>query len=85
MKFDLKGQELACKPFSTFLFPKHLIIAALQQYYEAQGSGEVPRVRLGTGGVSARQQLDGEFGSTEVSVGAHWNGDLTVCSKPSYC
>lgn len=55
MEFDLKGQGLACKPFSTFLFPSHLIVAALQQYCEAQSSGEVPRVRTW-------QQQDREFG-----------------------
>lgn len=68
VEFDLKGQGLACKAFSTFLFPNHLIIAALQQYYEAQRSEEVPGVRLGTGGVSARQQQDGEFGSRSDCV-----------------
>lgn len=74
VEFDLKGQGLVCKAFSTFLFPNHLIVAA-------QRSREVPRVRLGTGGVSARQQQDGEFGSTEVSVSVYWSRDLTVCSK----
>lgn len=69
----MKGQGLVCKAFSTFLFPNHLIVAA-------QRSGEVPRVRPGTGGVSARQQQDGAFGSAEVSVSAYWSRDLTGCS-----
>lgn len=69
VEFDLKGQGLACKAFSTFLFPSHLIVAALQQYCEAQRSREVPRVRLG----SSRME---NFG-----VSVHWSHDLTVCSK----
>lgn len=72
VEFDLKGQGLACKAFSTFLFPNHLIVAALQRYCKAQRSGEVPRVRLG----SSRLE--------NLGVSVHWSRDLTVRSKSWY-